>query len=69
MSAVLIVTCDHCGAPIETGRTVLRVETGPARDRLPTVDLCSGCWEEFATWLGRGVEDAVPRPTSPDERH
>jgi hypothetical protein len=51
------VTCDRCGQRIEQGRVVLRVETGKARDRLPTIDLCSGCWERFLAWLQHGVEE------------
>jgi hypothetical protein len=54
MSAVLTVTCDRCGERIEAGRTVLRVETGPARDRLPVVDLCPECSDRFVGWLQRG---------------
>jgi hypothetical protein len=68
MTAVLTVTCDHCGERIEADRTVLRVETGPARDRLPTVDLCPGCLERFTAWLAgnsrteRGVRSADADP-------
>jgi len=54
------VTCDHCGECVETGRTVLRVETGPARDRLPEVDLCRGCFELFVAWLRSGAKSPAP---------
>jgi hypothetical protein len=59
------VNAYHCGQRIEEGRVVLRVETGPARDRLPMVDLCPACFERFAAWLGQGLERKAPAAPTP----
>ncbi len=45
------ITCDRCGTLIEAGRTVLRAECGPHRDRFPTFDICVSCCEDLIAWF------------------
>lgn len=50
-----IITCDRCGREIVSGRSLLRVESGPLRDRRSKLDLCPACVELLLAWLGSGV--------------
>ena len=43
--------CDRCRNRIERGRSLIRVETGPLRDRLPMFDLCERCQQALSGWL------------------
>jgi hypothetical protein len=62
MTAILTVTCDRCREPIESGRVVLRVETGASqpgwlidqKTGRPSVDLCSVCFTTLTKWLRTG---------------
>jgi hypothetical protein len=57
MTMVLMVSCDRCGEPIDSGRTLLWVETGPLRSRRDTIDLCLTCVDALAVSL-RSVQGA-----------
>lgn len=50
-----VVHCDRCGERIEAGRTLATLETGPLRDRWPTLDLCGTCAEALGEWIRRGA--------------
>jgi hypothetical protein len=65
MTVVMTVHCDRCRERINTDRTLLRVETGPARDRFPEVDLCPGCFERFVAWLQTGAQTLAPVADKP----
>ena len=52
------VICDRCGNRIEAARSLIRLESGPLRDRLPTFDLCGRCQAALIGWLAD--EDAKP---------
>jgi hypothetical protein len=51
------VHCDRCLERIETGRLVVRLETGPARHEDP-IDLCDRCTRAFLDWLKPGAGGA-----------
>lgn len=55
------VFCDRCDNRIAEARSLIRVETGPLRDRLPVFDLCQRCQAALVGWLAD--EDAKPRPS------
>jgi hypothetical protein len=43
MITIQIIYYDRCKVRIERGRSLLRVESGPLRDRRESIDLCEAC--------------------------
>ncbi len=58
------VFCDRCKVRIEAKRGLVRVETGPLRDRLPMFDLCETCQAALLGWL----DDSEQRPIDGREK-
>jgi hypothetical protein len=52
------VHCDRCLERIESGRLVVRLETGPSRHERP-IDLCDRCTRAFLDWLKAGLREAT----------
>lgn len=52
MACELKVTCDRCRQLIVSGRSALKVECGPLLSHRSAIDLCLGCADDFAGFLG-----------------
>jgi hypothetical protein len=53
-----LVHCDRCLERIESGRFVVRLETGPSRHE-GSIDLCDRCMRAFLDWLKAGAGEAT----------
>jgi hypothetical protein len=55
-------SCDRCKRPIEAGRTLMRILSGPLTLRLAEVDLCPDCVRQLEEWLARGRQATAEAP-------
>lgn len=66
MSRTLTILCDRCQCEVNVDLSVLRISSGPLRDR-ESVDLCLSCARALLDWLAAGhtTSGEATTPSSP----